>query len=87
LGSSGSHPRVFTLPDCPKCDTLKEWLKDNGIEFDVKDLDTIAQTDFIMRNIFGNPPILEIDEKAFTSEDLFANEKLIEVKVMEVLNG
>jgi glutaredoxin len=87
MGSSGSNLRVYTLPDCPKCDKLKKWLGDRGVEFDVSDFDTEAQTDFIMKNMFGNPPFLEVGETAFSSEDLFKEEELDEAKVLEVLNG
>jgi glutaredoxin len=85
MGSSGSNPRVYTLPDCPKCDKLKKWLSDRGVEFDVRDFDTEAQTDFIMRNMFGNPPILELGESFAPSEELFTDEKLDETKALEVL--
>ena len=78
-------PRVYTLPDCPKCDKLKGWLSEKQIDFDVKPFDTEAQTDFIMRNIFGNPPILELGEVFAPSEELFLNEKLDETKALEVL--
>jgi glutaredoxin len=87
MGSSGSSPRVYTLPDCPKCDKLKKWLSDRGVEFDTSDFDTEAQTNFIMRNMFGNPPFLEVGEAAFSSEDLFKDEELDKAKVLEVLNG
>ena len=78
-------PRVYTLPDCPKCEMLKGWLSDKKIEFDVKPFDTEVQTDFIMRNMFGNPPILELGESFAPSEDLFPDEKLDETRALEVL--
>ena len=78
-------PRVYTLPDCPKCDKLKGWLSEKQIDFDVKPFDTEAQTDFIMRNIFGNPPILELGEAFAPSEELFLDEKLDETRILEVL--
>jgi glutaredoxin len=78
-------PRVYTLPDCPKCDKLKGWLSEKQIDFDVKPFDTEVQTDFIMRNVFGNPPILELGESFAPSEELFLDEKLDETKILEVL--
>jgi hypothetical protein len=38
-----------------------------------------------MKNMFGNPPILETDERLASSEELFPNDLLSEEKVLEVL--
>ncbi len=87
MASTGSRLRVYTLPDCPRCDILKGWLKKRDMEFDEKAFDTEAQLDFIMRNFFGNPPILEVNESAFPSEELFQDESLDEVKMNEVIGN
>jgi hypothetical protein len=39
-----------------------------------------------MKNMFGNPPILEADERFASSEELFPNEVFNEEKVLEVLD-
>ena len=85
MGSMEQRARVYTLPDCPKCDKLKEWLINKDIEFEVRIFDTEAQTDFIMRNMFGDPPFLEIGERAESSEYFFPQEELNEEKVMELI--
>ena len=54
---------VYSLPDCPKCDILKAYLKDKEVEFEADWFDTENQTDFVMMNMFGNPPILTLGEK------------------------
>ena len=84
-GSKQSRPRVYTVPACPKCDTLKGWLKERAIEYEEKAFDTEAQLGFIMRNMFGNPPILEIGDKVASSEEIFPSETLDERKVREFL--
>lgn len=81
----GSRPRVYTLPDCYKCEILKGWLKEKGIEFEERAFDTDAQLEFIMRNMFGNPPILELEDRAASSEELFPIGALDELRAMEVL--
>ncbi len=86
MSASSLNVRVYSLPDCPKCDKLKGWLKERGVEFEAKWFDTEAQTEFVMRNMFGNPPILEVGDRAEPAETLFEGEALIEAKVMEVLN-
>lgn len=85
MNASNKEIRVYSLPDCPKCEILKEWLKTEGVEYEAKWFDTEAQTDFIMRNFFDNPPILTKNDIAKGSEDLFEGEKLKEDYVTEVL--
>jgi hypothetical protein len=55
------------------------------MEFDELAFDTETQLEFIMKNFFGNPPILEVGESAFPSEELFQDELLDEAKMSEVL--
>ncbi len=83
--SKQSRPRVYSVPACPKCDALKGWLKERAIEYEEKAFDTEAQLGFIMRNMFGNPPILEIGDKVASSEEIFPSEILDERKVREFL--
>ena len=85
MESSRSGATVYTLPDCIKCDELKNWLEKKGEAYDTKNFTTEAQLEFIMKNMFGNPPILEMDERVASSEDLFPDEILDEEKVLEVL--
>lgn len=87
MGSAASRATVYTLPDCPKCDELKSWLNEEGVEFDVRAFDTETQLEFIMRNVFGNPPILERGERFAPSEELFPNDALDEVKAKEILGS
>lgn len=80
---------VYSLPDCPKCDKLKKYLEEHGVDFEARWFDTEAQTDFVMMNMFGNPPILTVGENARVepSERLFEGMELRENLVLEVLNG
>jgi glutaredoxin len=77
--------KVYSLPDCPKCDKLKAYLEKEGIEFDSKWFDTEAQTNFIMLNMFGNPPVLTVEDRVEPSEKLFEGEELNEEFVMEIV--
>ena len=56
-----------------------------GEAFETKSFTTDVQLEFIMKNMFGNPPILERDERLASSEELFLNDLLNEDKVLEVL--
>ncbi len=86
MDSSRSRAIVYTLPDCVKCDELKDWLERKGEGYETKSFTTEVQLEFIMKNMFGNPPILEADEMFASSEELFPNEVLNEEKVLEVLS-
>lgn len=82
-----SFARVFTLPDCPNCSKLKEWLDIHKVKFEEFSFDTEAQVDFIMKNVFGNPPLLEMGSKVMSSEELFVDEVLNEEKAWEMLRS
>jgi arsenate reductase-like glutaredoxin family protein len=86
MGKAESQAIVYTLPDCSRCEELKEWLSEEGIEFESKNFTTEVQLEYIMNNMFGNPPILEFGKASASSEDLFPDELLNKAKVMEVLS-
>ena len=86
IGLPKQVPRVYTLPDCYRCDALKARLGETGRDFEEVKFDTEAHVEFIMRNMFGNPPILEIGQRIFASEDLFVGEALNDGKLKEALN-
>jgi len=85
MGSAKISTKVYTLPDCPNCTTLKRWLEEHEIPFEEKAFDTEVQLDFIMRNMFGSPPILEVGSRTLQSEELFSDMELDEEKVKEAL--
>jgi glutaredoxin len=78
--------KIYSLPDCHKCEQLKAYLKDKSIPFEAKWFDSEAQTDFVMRNIFGNPPILEVGDRYVASEEMFPGGMLSEGVVRDLLN-
>lgn len=87
MGSDQQGLRVYTLPDCPNCSTLKRWLKAQNIVFEERIFDMETQLEFIMRNFFGSPPVLEVGKRATPAEELFIGELLKEERVMEVLGS
>ena len=78
--------KIYSLPDCHKCEELKAYLKGKSIPFEAKWFDSEAQTEFVMRNIFGNPPILEVDDRCVASEEMFPGGMLSEGVVRDLLN-
>jgi len=78
---------LYKLPDCPKCEILKDWLHKQNIRFDQRWFDVKVQTEFIMRNEFGDPPILVIKGVWITSRDLFDGYVLDEQKAHSFINS
>ncbi len=79
---------VYTQPGCPICDLLKEWLKNEGIEFEEKPFDTEVQTEMIMMDIFDDPPFLGVNGKVMSSSELFdPNGSVIESAIRGCIDG
>ena len=78
--------KIYSLPDCHKCEELKAYLNENSIPFEAKWFDSESQTDFVMKNIFGNPPILEVGDHCLASEEMFPGGILSEDVVRDLLN-
>jgi len=79
---------VYTQPGCPICDLLKEWLKNEGIEFEEKPFDTEVQTEMIMMDIFDDPPFLGVSGKVVSSSELFdPNGSVIESAIRGCIDG
>ena len=76
---------VFTLPACPKCDVLKGWLEGRGLPYNERAFDTGVHTELIMRNDFGDPPVLAVGSKLYTSDGLFSSDDSIDDEVMETI--
>ncbi|MBS7630402.1 NrdH-redoxin [Candidatus Bathyarchaeota archaeon] len=87
MSSPKQIPRVYTIPNCSRCDTLKKHIKELGKSFEEKVFNTETQVELIMKNVFGNPPILEVGSKIFSSEDLFHNDVLNEEKLKGAIDG
>jgi len=80
--------KLYTMPGCHKCHILAEKLKEMGVGFEERRFDTDAQLEFIMRDYFGNPPILEAPDRTACAEDLFDDHgNLIPEKLDQFLNG
>ena len=84
--SASNVARVYSLPDCKKCEVLKAYMKERSIPFEARWFDTEAQTEFVMRNMFGNPPILEVGDRCVSAEEMFPGGVMSEGVVRELLN-
>lgn len=77
---------VYTLPNCRKCLLLKEWLEEKKIEFEERRLNTEAQTDLIMENVFDDPPIIKMGDEILTPSSMFKDD-LLNGPLIEIFLG
>jgi len=65
--------KIFTLPDCPKCNILKNKMKSLGVSFEDASMeDPETKTDLLMNDIYTNvAPVLFIDGKYYTHDQIF----------------
>ena len=74
--------RLFVTPACPYCFTLKEFLKEKGIEFEEIDVskDEKARDEMIKKSGHLEAPIIEIDGQIVVGFDKEKIVKLLKLK-------
>ena len=77
---------LYTLPGCHKCVILKNYLKSQNVEFKEKSLNTEAQVELIMKNIYSDPPMLGVNGNFLTPDKMFGEEGLLDNVVQAFLS-
>lgn len=74
--------KIYTSPGCPYCFTLKEFLKEKGIEFEEIDVskDEKARDEMIKKSGRLEAPIIEIDSQIVVGFDKEKICKLLKIK-------
>ena len=74
--------KIFITPACPYCFTLKEFLKEKGIEFEEIDVskDEKARDEMIKKSGRLEAPIIEIDGQIVVGFDKEKIVKLLHIK-------
>lgn len=74
--------KVYSTPTCFWCSKLKEWLKQNKIEFEEIDVseDAKAAQEMIEKSGQMGVPVTEIDGKIVVGFDVNALKKLLKIK-------
>jgi glutaredoxin len=64
--------RIFTTTVCPKCNKLKQLLAENGIAFDVLDMQSPeGMSELFEAEVFTfTAPVLQVKSKFYKSEEL-----------------
>ncbi|VVB72065.1 Uncharacterised protein [uncultured archaeon] len=70
--------RVYSTRACPKCEQLKKALKEAGKSYENMDMSTPeALTELRINGVFTlSAPVLQVEDRFYTVEDLFAGERL-----------
>jgi len=73
--------RVYSTNSCPKCEQLKKALAKAGISFENLDMTTPeALTELRISGVFTlSSPVLQVEEKFYTVDDLFQGESLLDL--------
>lgn len=73
--------RVYSTNSCPKCEQLKKALAKAGLSFENLDMTTPeALTELRICGVFTlSAPVLQVEEKFYTVEDLFQGERLLDL--------
>jgi len=74
--------KLFVTPACPYCYTLKEFLKEKGIEFEEIDVskDEKARDEMIKKSGRLEAPVIEIDGQIVVGFDKEKIVKLLKLK-------
>lgn len=74
--------RIFTTPTCPYCFTLKEFFKDNNIEFEELDVasDKVAREEMIKISGKMEAPVVDIGGEVILGFDREKITKLLNIR-------
>jgi glutaredoxin len=80
---------IYTLENCPNCELLKDYLREKGAAFDLRDMqDPAALTELRINAVFvREAPVLQKGKTFLTSADLFAKGAVKEDALDPILKG
>jgi len=87
--AGSSDITVYSLELCPKCEILKEFLKERGLSFRERDLSTAeALADLRINGVFvREAPVLRKGDRFLVSGDMFSASGLRTDTVSSFLEG
>jgi glutaredoxin len=80
---------IYTLPVCPNCHVLRQFLMKNNLSFNECDLDSPkSRTALLMNGIFTTTaPVLQVDGKFLTYDQLFEGEEVKIDLIMSIVKS
>ena len=80
---------IYSLPVCPNCHVLRQFLMKNNVSFNECDLDSPkSRTTLLMNGIFTTTaPVLQVDDRFLTYDQLFEGEKVKIDLIMSIVKS
>lgn len=80
---------VYTTTGCPRCNMLKEWLRNNNDAFEEKDLDDVdTMAELVMRNeVVLSAPVIEVGGTLYRQDEIFDGNGRINGELLRILEG
>lgn len=80
---------VYTSSGCPRCATLKGWLRNRHADFEERSLEDVeVMASLIMKNIFVlSAPALEVKGIVYTEDQIFDGNETVKSKLLDILEG
>jgi len=80
---------IYTLPVCPNCHVLRQFLMKNNVSFNECDLDSPkSRTTLLMNGIFTTTaPVLQVDDRFLTYDQLFKGEEVKIDLIMSIVKS
>lgn len=80
---------IYTLPVCPNCHVLRQFLMKNNVSFNECDLDSPkSRTTLLMNGIFTTTaPVLQVDDRFLTYDQLFEDEEVKIDLIMSIVKS
>lgn len=80
---------VYTMENCPNCDKLKETLKDLGIDYEEKDLETKeAIIELRYHACFPQEaPVLQCGRTCYESKNIFGESGAVNLHIIQAISG
>jgi len=80
---------IYTLPVCPNCHVLRQFLMKNNLSFNECDLDSPkSRTALLMNGIFTTTaPVLQVDDRFLTYDQLFEGEEVKIDLIMSIVKS
>ena len=74
--------RVFSIPTCPFCVVLKNYLKENGFEFEEIDIskETAKREELIKKTGLATLPVVEINGQLIVGFDKKKIDEILKIK-------
>lgn len=80
---------LYTLPDCARCELLKQTLSQMNVEYQIERMTSpAAQTDLLSNGVFVlSAPVLRINNTFLTINELFVGDVLNKQTLEAALHG